>query len=137
MQTDFVYELMNAAAARDGRKLEITPLNEDKDIPVYKASLEGVEELPIFISKADSQILCICYLFAEDELMDDRQEDLHARMLELNIPVPLSSFSKINDQYVLFGALSPSSSSQDVLHEIDVLADNAIDALATFADYLK
>jgi len=51
--------------------------------------------------------------------------------------MPLSSFSKMGHQYIIFGALSTRSDTDDVLHEIATLSDNTLDAIELMAEYLK
>ena len=58
-------------------------------------------------------------------------------MLDMNVPMPLSSFAKIENKYVVFGAMSLNSSIEDVALEIATLSENAIDAISTMNDYLK
>jgi len=50
--------------------------------------------------------------------------------------MPLSSFSKIGDKYVVFGALSINSSFDDVEHELAVLSNNAVEVIDDMSDYL-
>ena len=56
--------------------------------------------------------------------------------LEMSIPMPLSSFSKIGDKYVIFGALSIGSTFDDIEHELAVLSNNAIEIIDDMSDYL-
>ena len=57
-------------------------------------------------------------------------------MLELNIPMPLSSFSKLGERYVIFGALSIGSNIEDICHEIITLTENALEAIDALEEYL-
>ena len=57
-------------------------------------------------------------------------------MLEMNIPMPLSSFSKIGDKYVVFGALAISSTFTDIEHELAVLSSNALEVIDDMSEYL-
>ncbi|MBT4921575.1 MAG: DUF2170 family protein [Rickettsiales bacterium] len=107
------------------------------EVEVLQIVIEDREELPIFISTSDEQILCISYLFAEGELKNDVLDKVNNEMLLANTAMPLSSFAKINDQYVLYGAMSVNSSAEDVVHEIQTLSDNTIDAIETMQNYLK
>ena len=54
----------------------------------------------------------------------------------MNIPMPLSSFSKIGDKYVIFGALSINSSFHDIEHELGVLSNNAMEIIDDMGEYL-
>jgi len=114
---------------------DIQPIPGDVDI--LKITLEDIEELPVYVSASDDQILCISYLFKEDEISNDIDHSLHDIMLKMNIPMPLSSFSKIGEQYVIFGALSINSSIEDIAHEIEILSENTLEAIETLQDYLK
>lgn len=106
------------------------------DVDVLQITVEGREELPIFVSVTDDQILCITYLWGSDEVKADKVDDMHTAMLEMSIPMPLSSFSKIGDKYVIFGALSNSSTFDDIEHELAVLSNNAIEIIDDMGDYL-
>lgn len=107
------------------------------DINVIRVDIEDREELPIFISVNQEQILCIVYLYKTAEIKHTHIHDMHTAMLTANITMPLSSFSKIDDQYVIFGALSVHSSLHDIIHEIETLSSNSLSALHSVKDYLK
>ena len=104
---------------------------------VLQVVVEGYDELPIFVTVTEEQMLCISYLFGEDELKDGMADELNSTLLKLNVPMPLSSFAIIEDKYSIFGSLSVNSSFEDIAHELVSLADNAIDALETIEEYLK
>ena len=105
--------------------------------PVLQVSLEGREELPIFVTCSDSQILCMCYLWADDEVLPERHTELLQTLLVLNPSVPLSAFGRIGTRYVLYGALARHALVEDVAHEVAVLSDNALDALNALSEFLK
>jgi uncharacterized protein YjfI (DUF2170 family) len=106
------------------------------EVDVLQITIIDREELPIFVSVTDDQILCITYLWGNDEVKTECIAEMNASMLEMNIPMPLSSFSKIGDKYVVFGALSISSSFSDIEHELTVLNNNAIEVIDDMSDYL-
>lgn len=106
------------------------------EVDVLQVTIEGREELPIFLSVTDDQILCIAYLWGEEEVKQDSRSEMLEAMLEMNIPMPLSSFSKIDNKYVVFGALSVNSSLTEIEHELAVLSDNSLDVIDDMADYL-
>ncbi|MDK1288417.1 YjfI family protein [Pseudoalteromonas umbrosa] len=103
---------------------------------VLQVIVDGNDELPIFVTRTEEQILCICYLFTEHEISVEKQADLNASLLRLNVPMPLSAFAKIDDKYAIFGALSTNSTLEQLGHEIVTLSANAIDALEAISDYL-
>ena len=94
------------------------------------------EELPSFVSVTDTQILCITYLFTEDEVKPESRTELLEEMLELNIPMPLSSFAKLGDRYVVFGALAVNSDIEDICHEIITLTENAVESIDALEEFL-
>lgn len=118
-----------------GMVFDCQPISGEVD--VLQISVLGREELPVFLSVTDDQILCITYLWGEEEVKPECLADMHIAMLEMNIPMPLSSFSKIGDKYVIFGALSINSTFEDVEHELAVLNNNAIEVIDDMSDYLN
>jgi len=106
------------------------------DVDVAEVVIKEREELPIFLTIADEQILCICYLWGEDEIRQSTRLEMMKAMLEINIPMPLSSFAKIGDKYVVFGAMSLNSSAIDVALELSMLSENALDAIEAMSQYL-
>jgi uncharacterized protein YjfI (DUF2170 family) len=117
-----------------GMVFDCQPISGEVD--VLQISVIDREELPIFVSVTDDQILCITYLWGQDEVKSECLAELHESMLEMNIPMPLSAFSKIGDKYVIFGALSINSSFDDIEHELAVLNNNAIEIIDDMSDYL-
>lgn len=114
---------------------EVNPI--PGEVEVLQILIEDREELPIFISSSAEQILCISYLFKEEEVKEGLLDQMNNEMLLANTSVPLSSFAKIQNQYVIYGALSVNSNIDDIIHEIKILSDNAIDTIETMNNYLK
>lgn len=114
---------------------ELEPLSGT--VPVVQVSFNNSERLPIYVTDAGTQLLCIAYLFQERDLKQKSRTVLLETLLDLNPSVPLSNFGRIGEHYVLIGALSPNSSADDLALELATLSDNATDALATLKDFLK
>lgn len=106
-------------------------------VPVIEIVIGGREELPVFITASESQILCICYLWTEAEIVPARRIELLELMLDLNMSVPLSSFGRVDDRYVVFGALAQDARVEDIAKDVAALSDNALDALDALAEYLQ
>jgi uncharacterized protein YjfI (DUF2170 family) len=117
-----------------GYSFECQPIPGDVD--VLQITVEDFEEIPCYVSVTDTQILCITYLMSEDEVIPEKRTDMMEEMLELNIPMPLSSFSKIGERYVIFGALSNNSSFDDMCQEIVTLCENSVEAIAALEEFL-
>jgi hypothetical protein len=110
--------------------------NEDEQ-DVLQVIVDGNDELPIFVTQTEEQLVCISYLFNESEVKPELLNELNEALLRLNVPVPLSAFAKIDEQYAIFGALAVSSSIDEITHELVTLADNAIEALDAVTVYLN
>lgn len=117
-----------------GFKFDSMPIAGEVD--VLRVDVEDREEIPIFVSVTDEQIICIAYLWGEDEVKPGSRVEMFEAMLELNIPMPLSSFAKVDDKYVVFGALSVNSPLSEVEHELAVLSDNSLDVISELSNYL-
>jgi uncharacterized protein len=107
------------------------------EVPVVQISIEGRQELPIFVTCSDSQLLCLCYLWTDSEVKPERRAELLQTLLDLNPSVPLSAFGRVGDRFVLVGALGRDSSVQDIATEVAVLSDNALDALTALSEFLN
>ena len=82
-------------------------------------------------------MLCITYLFTEEEVKPEKRAEMLEEMLELNIPIPLSAFAKIGDRYVIFGAMAVNSSLEEISHELVTLSENAVEAITALEEFLK
>ena len=134
-----LHKLMEQVIALDGEQrfgLDFDYQIIKGEVDVAEVVIKDREELPVFLTLSDDQILCICYLWEEDEVADSTRTDMMQAMLDINIPMPLSSFARIEDKYVVFGAMPLNSSAVDVALELSMLSENALDALATMSRYL-
>lgn len=105
-------------------------------VPVLQLTVESREELPIFITWAEPQVLCIVYLWADDEVRPEQRIALLETLLDLNVSIPLSSFGRIAGRYVLYGALARTASVSDIAEDVAALSDNALDALSALNEFL-
>lgn len=119
----------------DGTCLSIEMFDGENTVACIK--VEDREEFPIYMTVDEGQILCISYLFGDNEVEPDKRADMTEAMLMMNVSIPLSAFSKIGDQYIMFGALSPKASIDELLLEIELLSDNVLEAIDAVSDYLK
>ncbi|GER11558.1 YjfI family protein [Variovorax boronicumulans] len=124
-----------AGAAMGGLPVQLQPI--PGSTPVVQVSIEGRDELPIFVTSSDMQIICICYLWTEEEVKPARRTELLESLLDLNPSVPLSSFGRVGGRYVLTGALGRNASVEDIAREVAVLSDNALDALDALSEFLN
>ena len=127
-------DTLNKASLANGATLTSEII--ETELQVLQVLIQDREEFPVYITIDDSQVLCVSYLWREQEIVPEKREALLEALLTLNIPMPLSSFSKIGHQYIIFGALSTRSDTEAVLHEITTLSDNTLDAIELMAEYL-
>ncbi|MGP4844563.1 YjfI family protein [Marinobacter sp. 1Y8] len=121
-------------ATHAGRTFDVMPVAGNE--PVLQIVVSGADETPVYLTITDTQILCLAYLFEEKEIRAGALPELHESMLRLSVPMPLSALGKVENHYVVYGALTPTSSETEVMQELVTLADNAIDLLQTFEDFL-
>lgn len=119
----------------DGYDFQCAPLPEDAD--VLEIIIDEFAEMPCYLSVTDDQVLCITYLWRNNDIKPETRVELLEEMMELNVPMPLSAFARIGGHYVLFGALAITSTFEDVCHEIITLSKNAVEAIEDLGHYLK
>jgi hypothetical protein len=106
------------------------------DLAVLTVTVEDREEFPIYVTVDDTQILCVTHLWREEEVVQGQREALLDAMLIMNAPMPLSAFSKVGQQYILFGALFTEASVDEILEEIDTLSHNTLLAIEELSEFL-
>ena len=125
---------------RQGLEFDFQPIPGEVD--VMQVTIKEREEIPVYMTLADNQLLCICYLWDESQVNAAKRNEMTDAMLRMNVPMPLSSFAiipneKRGDQYAVFGAMSLNSSPEDIALELATLSDNAIDAIEVMSEYLN
>lgn len=123
------------AGTMNGMSYEFSPISGEVD--VVQVTFKDREEFPIYLTQSDSQMICICYLWREQEVIAEKRTQMLENMLDMNIPIPLSSFGRIGDWYAIFGALDLDSSAGSITKELTVLSDNALDAIDAMSGYLN
>jgi len=121
----------------NGEKLSLSVQPIPGEVEVLQVLIEGREELPIYLSISGDEILCISYLFKEDDVKEGSKDEMHLTMLSMNVPMPLSSFGKMEDNYMVFGALSVNATTDEILYELEMLSDNTLEAIGAIKVYLK
>ena len=127
-------ERLSLAKLSNSEHLNIDIFEDDSSVACI--TVPDREEFPIYLTIDSGQILVITYLFADDQVSEGQRADLSEAMLILNVSIPLSAFSKISNQYIMFGALSPQSSTDDLIQEIETLSDNVLEAIDAVSEYL-
>lgn len=126
---------MSDVGSLNGLDYEFNPI--PGDVEVVQVVFKDREEMPIYLTQSGSQMLCICYLWDDKEVIPAKRAEMLEVMLDMNIPMPLSSFGRIGTRYAISGALSIDSSADDIATELTVLSDNALDAIEAMSEYLN
>ncbi len=103
-------------------------------------SMHHYGDLPIFITVGGDQILAESVLFSLNDVADTAK--FNEYVLRTHKFLPLSTISletdiSHGDYYYMFGALSASSSVNEIVLEIETLAENTIQATEAFQTFLK
>lgn len=122
------------SSALGGLAVQLQPI--PGEVEVIQVSVEQRDALPIYVTCSDSQILCMCYLWADEDVRPERRTELLETLLDLNPSVPLSSFGRVGRHFVLLGALARTARAEDVAQDVAALSDNALDALDAMSEFL-
>lgn len=87
------------------------------------------EEFPINIVKTDTQLLAITPLFNVNEVKPDQVNELNEELLLISPAIPLSAIGRQGDSYILFGAMALDTLFENIVHELEVQAENTVDVL--------
>ncbi|MEE8057689.1 MAG: DUF2170 family protein [Pseudomonadales bacterium] len=87
------------------------------------------EEFPINIVKTDTQLLAITPLFTVAEVQADKLAELNQELLFISPAIPLSSIGRQGETYILFGAMALNTVFDNIVHELEVQAENTLDVL--------
>lgn len=107
------------------------------EVDVLQVEINGMNGFPVFLTKTANQILCIVYLWSEDEIKSEMRTEMLEMMLDTSISIPLSAYARVGNRFVIYGALSVKSSLEKVVEEIVTLNENAIDVVTAMEDFLK
>ena len=66
----------------EGCSFTCTVVSEDQEI--LRVILSDSQEMPIYITITDAQILCIAYLFKKEEIKHEMLDTLNEKCLQLN-----------------------------------------------------
>lgn len=107
------------------------------EVNVLQVEMNGFDGFPVFVTCTEHQLLCVIYLWSEAEIIPEMRTEMLEMMLDTSIAIPLSSYARVGDRYVLFGALSVSSGFARIVEELVTLNENALDVMYAMEDYLR
>lgn len=108
--------------------------------PAIHLIMHNFGDLPVFLTVEGDQIIVEAVLWSTSQI--DDQAGFNEAVLRTHKYFPLSTISldKLSDgsdYYHMFGALSSLSSLQNIIFEIEVLANNVIQATSAYSNFLK
>lgn len=87
------------------------------------------EEFPIHLVETETQLLAVTGLFSLSQVLPDKRDELNRELLIMSPAIPLSSIGIQGDSYILFGAMALTTSLDNIVHELEVQAENTIEVL--------
>ena len=77
----------------------------------------------------DAQLIAVTPLFNTSEVKEDKLDELNKIMLQLSPAIPLSSVGLQEGNYILFGAMALNTVFENIVHELEVQAENTLEVL--------
>lgn len=131
-----LYEALADAELFSAKRAELELI--DGVSPALHVVMNEYGDLPIFLTVSGEQIVVEAILWSSKDVKDVAK--FNETILRTHKYFPLSNISldKLDgdDCYQMFGSLSSSSSLQNIIFEIEVLASNVIQATEAYADFL-
>ncbi len=121
---DLVFRLNNHTTD-EGTRFDAV-LSENGIIEVV---CSNVSEFQINIASTETQLLSVTPLFLKSEVKPGGEAELNELLLQLSPAVPLSSIGLQGNTYILFGAMPLETSFENIVHELEVQAENTVEVL--------
>jgi uncharacterized protein YjfI (DUF2170 family) len=139
MSTADTRDLHRQLAARFEERGDGTVELLDSAEPAISVTLSAYGDMQVLVAASGSQISVTTVLAPARRVAD--RASFNEACLRINPINPLSNLglSRIDgeDVYIVFGELSSRATVQDVEEEIDVLAQNAVDAIEVLSPYFN
>lgn len=145
MDTEFVNQLANINISLIADAKNDADANHANYVePIIHLVMQDFGDLPIFLAVQGEQIIAETILCTVDEIKNTA--DFNQMVLKTHKYFPLSTISldrlimstgDAYDAYQMFGSLSASTSLQQVIVEVHMLASNVMQALEAYSDYFN
>ncbi len=116
---------LNSATTEEGTSFDAVIT----DNGVIEVICSNNDEFPIHIAMTDTQLLSVTPLFNISEVKEGKIDELNSMLLQLSPAVPLSSIGLQEGNYILFGAMALNTMFENIVHELEVQAENTLDVL--------
>lgn len=134
--TTSLYDALSKAEQFVSKRAEVELI--DGVAPALHITMNEYGDLPLFVTVSGEQVVVEATLWSLSEVTEPALFNETVLRTHKYFPLSTISLDKIDgeDSYHMFGALSSSSSLQEVLFEIEILASNVIQATEAYADFL-
>ncbi len=129
---DLVYRL-NEHTTAEGTSFDAVM----NDNGVLEIVCSNNDEFSIHMVQTDTQLLTVTPLFHVSEVKPDMIDELNAQLLHLSPAMPLSSAGIQGEQYILFGAMALNTYFENIVHELEVQAENTLELLEAVSPLLN
>ncbi len=116
---------LNTAVTPEGTRFDAVVMEDG----VIEVICSNNEEFPIHIAMTETQIITVTPLFDVCEVQQGKADELNKMLLQLSPAVPLSSIGLQDNHYILFGAMALNTLFENIVHELEVQAENTLDVL--------
>ena len=124
MLADLMHKL-NEQTTAEGTTFQAILSEQD----VLEVVCSNNDEFPIHLVETGTQLLSVTQLFKVNDVKPEKIAELNIEMLQMSPAVPLSSIGLQGDMYILFGAMSLNTTLENIVHELEVQAENTIEVL--------
>lgn len=107
------------------------------DNGVMEVICSNNDEFPIHVAMTDTQILSVTPLFHINEVQEDKRVELNTLLLQMSPAIPLSSIGLQEGNYILFGSMALNTSFENIVHELEVQAENTLEVLEAIEELLQ
>lgn len=134
--TTSLYDALSKTEQFVSKRAEVELI--DGVAPALHITMNEYGDLPLFVTVSGEQVVVEATLWSLSEVTEPALFNETVLRTHKYFPLSTISLDKIDgeDSYHMFGALSSSSSLQEVLFEIEILASNVIQATEAYADFL-
>lgn len=122
--TELAFKLNDHQSA-EGTRFDALVTDDD----VLEVTCSNNEEFPINLVRTQTQLLSITPLFSVAEVKPDQLNELNEELLFISPAIPLSAVGRQGDTYILFGAMALNTLFENIVHELEVQAENTLDLL--------
>ena len=129
---DLVMKL-NTASTQEGTRFDAMLT----DNGVIEVICSNNDEFPIHVAMTYTQILSVTPLFHINEVREDKRVELNTLLLQMSPAIPLSSIGLQEGNYILFGSMALNTSFENIVHELEVQAENTLEVLEAIEELLQ